>query len=81
MMKISEVTSVEELATSGALRGRLSAVSFPQLLKQIMTDADFEPIPGVLAQGRSLAVANSDAVRDLDGLPFPDFDSYAAGLP
>jgi hypothetical protein len=31
-MKTSEVTSVEELAKSGALRGRLSAVSFPQLL-------------------------------------------------
>ncbi len=31
-MKTSEVTSVEELSRSGALRGRLSVVSFPQLL-------------------------------------------------
>lgn len=31
-MKTSEVTSIEELAKAGALRGRLSAVSFPQLL-------------------------------------------------
>ena len=31
-MKTSEVTRVEELAKAGALRGRLSAVSFPQLL-------------------------------------------------
>ncbi len=31
-MKTSEVTDVEELAKTGSLRGRLSAVSFPQLL-------------------------------------------------
>jgi hypothetical protein len=54
-------------------------ISFPQLLHHLFRDGT-AAIPGVLQQGKSDAVAKSEAVQDLDVLPYPDYDDYFAQL-
>jgi ribosomal peptide maturation radical SAM protein 1 len=51
-------------------------VSFPLLLDRLWGKADDALIPGVLERGRAEAPARSIAVRNLDALPYPDFDGY-----
>ena len=54
-------------------------LSFPKLLDGVLRGATLE-IPGVLQQGKSNTVAKSDAIQNLDALPYPDFDDYFAAL-
>jgi hypothetical protein len=56
-----------------------SDISLPKLLDHIFRDGPGD-IPGVLEQGKSKFVAKSDAIQDLDALPYPDFDDYFAEL-
>ena len=56
-----------------------SDISFPKLLDHIFRDGAGD-IPGVLEQGKSKFVAKSDAIQNLDALPYPDFDDYFAEL-
>lgn len=56
-----------------------SDISFPKLLDSVFRGGPAN-VPGVLQQGRSLTVAKSDAIQDLDSLPYPDFDDYFAEL-
>ena len=55
-----------------------SDISFPKLLDHIFHDGPI--VDGILEQGKSNAVAKSDAIQDLDALPYPDFDDYFAAL-
>lgn len=55
-----------------------SDISFPKLMDHIFRDGPI--VPGILEQGRSLTVAKSDAIQDLDALPYPDFDDYFVAL-
>jgi len=56
-----------------------SDLSFPKLLDGVLRGATLD-IPGVLQQGKSGTVAKSDAIQNLDALPYPDFDDYFAEL-
>jgi len=56
-----------------------SDLSFPKLLDGVLRGATLN-IPGVLQQGKSNTVAKSDAIQNLDALPYPDFDDYFAEL-
>ena len=56
-----------------------SDISFPKLLDGVFRGGSME-IPGVLEQGKSNTVAKSDAIQDLDSLPYPDYDDYFAEL-
>ena len=56
-----------------------SDLSFPKLLDGVLRGATLD-IPGVLQQGKSNTVAKSDAIQNLDALPYPDFDDYFAAL-
>jgi len=53
-----------------------SDVSFPRLLDRLLRGREDTPIPGVLEQGSAAAVVRSDAVTDMDSLPYPEFDGY-----
>ena len=55
-------------------------LSFPRLLDRLLGGAPATPIPGVLERGVARAPERSQAVPDLDALPFPDFDGYFARL-
>ena len=55
-----------------------SDISFPKLLDHIFRSGSM--VPGILEQGKSTSVARSDAIQDLDALPYPDFDDYFAAL-
>lgn len=50
--------------------------SFIDLLHRLLGDAPERPIPGVLERGKANRPVRSEAVRDMDALPVPDFDSY-----
>ena len=52
-----------------------SDISFPKLLDSVFRGGPTN-VPGVLQQGRALTVVKSDAIQDLDSLPYPDFDDY-----
>lgn len=56
-----------------------SDLSFPKLLDHIFRGGPGD-IPGVLEQGKSNFVAKSDAIQNLDALPYPDFDDFFAEL-
>ena len=56
-----------------------SDLSFPKLLDHIFRGGPGD-IPGVLEQGKSKTVAKSDAIQNLDALPYPDYDDYFAEL-
>jgi len=56
-----------------------SDISFPKLLDNVFRGGTAN-VPGVLQQGRALTVAKSDAIQDLDSLPYPDFDDYFAEI-
>src|SRR6185369_7946730 len=56
-----------------------SDLSFPKLLDHIFRDGPGD-VPGVLARGKSTLVVKSDAIQNLDALPYPDFDDYFAEL-
>jgi ribosomal peptide maturation radical SAM protein 1 len=53
-------------------------VSFPALLDRLWGRAPDTPIPGVLERGRPARPA--PPVRDMDALPYPDFDGYFGRL-
>jgi ribosomal peptide maturation radical SAM protein 1 len=53
-----------------------SDVSFPRLLGRLFDGGDVGPIPGVLERGKTSGVERSEPMRDMDSLPFPDFDGY-----
>ncbi|MGI9517160.1 MAG: RiPP maturation radical SAM C-methyltransferase, partial [Pirellulaceae bacterium] len=55
-------------------------VSFPALLGQLLGGDRTAPIPGVLRQGEAEEVTQAEPVKDMDALPFPDFDNYFATL-
>lgn len=50
--------------------------SFVELLRRLIGDAPEQPIAGVLERGKATHPVRSEAVRDMDALPVPDFDSY-----
>lgn len=67
--------------------------TFPPLVERVLAGRAVEPLPGVVSRGgrsgeppaidgRQEAVGKeideAELVRDLDGLPFPDFDDYFA---
>jgi len=56
-----------------------SDISFPKLLDHIFRDGPGD-IHGVLEQGKSKFAVKSDAIQNLDALPYPDFDDYFAEL-
>ncbi len=56
-----------------------SDISFPKLLDGIFRNGSTE-VPGVLQQGQSNRVVKSEAVQDLNVLPYPDYDDYFAQL-
>lgn len=56
-----------------------SDISFPKLLDHVFRGSSAN-VPGVLQQGRALMVAKSDAIQDLDSLPYPDYDDYFAEI-
>ena len=56
-----------------------SDLSFPKLLDHIFRHGPGD-VPGVLARGKSTLVVKSDAIQNLDALPYPDFDDYFAEL-
>lgn len=55
-------------------------VSFTRLLDRLIGDGPPDPIPGVLERGKSASVVRSDAITDMDALPYPEFDGYFADL-
>ena len=55
-------------------------ISFVRLLDQLIGGAPPSLIPGVLVQGKANAVVRSDAIFDMDGLPYPEFDGFFADL-
>jgi ribosomal peptide maturation radical SAM protein 1 len=50
--------------------------SFVELLRRLTGAAPDAPIAGVLEQGKASRPVRSEAVRDMNALPVPDFDSY-----
>jgi ribosomal peptide maturation radical SAM protein 1 len=54
-------------------------LSFPKLLDGVFRDGPTD-VPGVLRQGRANVVVKSDAIQNLDTLPYPDYDDYFAQL-
>jgi hypothetical protein len=52
-----------------------SDTSFPLLLDHLLRGGAGN-IPGVLEQGKSAEVVHSDGIRDMDSLPYPDYDDY-----
>lgn len=56
-----------------------SDISFPKLLDGIFRSGS-TAVPGVLQQGQSNTVVKSEAVQDLNVLPYPDYDDYFAQL-
>lgn len=56
-----------------------SDLSFPKLLDHIFRGGPGD-VAGVLEQGKSKLVVKSDAIQNLDALPYPDFDEYFAEL-
>lgn len=57
-----------------------SDTSFLKLLGQLLRGQPRETIPGVLERGKADAVVRSEAVSDMDGLPYPEFDGYFDNL-
>jgi ribosomal peptide maturation radical SAM protein 1 len=55
-----------------------SDISFPKLLDHIFRGGPLAP--GILEQGKSITVAKSDAIQDLDALAYPDYDDYFMAL-
>ena len=56
-----------------------SDISFSKLLDGIFRNGS-KAVPGVLQQGQSNTVVKSEAVQDLNVLPYPDYDDYFAQL-
>jgi ribosomal peptide maturation radical SAM protein 1 len=54
-------------------------ISFPKLLDGVFRDGPMA-VPGVLKQGRDIAVAKSEGIQDLNVLPYPDYDDYFAQM-
>jgi ribosomal peptide maturation radical SAM protein 1 len=52
-----------------------SDISFPKLLDHLLRGRAGK-IAGVLEKGASVAITASEAVLDMDALPFPDYDDY-----
>lgn len=50
-------------------------LSFPKLLKHLLR-GETGNVPGVLKQGESTSIAVSEAIQDMDSLPYPDYDDY-----
>jgi len=55
-------------------------VSFPRLLDRLLGDGPPVAIPGVLERGKSESAVRSDAIMDMNALPYPEFDGYFADL-
>ncbi len=55
-------------------------LTFPPLVEQILAGAESDLPPGVVARGSNHAVPDPALfmTRDMDGLPYPDFDDYFA---
>lgn len=56
-----------------------SDISFPKLLAGVFRGGSMD-VPGVLQKGQANTVVKSEAVQDLDVLPYPDYDDYFAQL-
>jgi ribosomal peptide maturation radical SAM protein 1 len=56
--------------------------SFPELLHALASDEELRTTNGIVFRDRGRTVSTGPArlVRDLDGLPSPDYDDYFAGL-
>ena len=52
-----------------------SDLSFPRLLDHLLRGATGD-VPGVLKQGASTEPVHSDAIQNMDSLPYPDYDDY-----
>lgn len=64
-----------------------SEESFPALVQRLLAgesmDGSAAAVPGVVyraADGASVCTGPADLIRDMDGLPIPDFDDYFRGL-
>ena len=56
--------------------------SFPAVVSALARGDGLDAIPGIVYRDgdRSVSTGPAPLVRDLDGLPFPDFDDYVAAL-
>jgi ribosomal peptide maturation radical SAM protein 1 len=51
-------------------------VAFSAFLQRLLRDGDPRPLPGILRRGESTTATSPELVRDLDGLPIPDYIDY-----
>src|SRR5262249_44337798 len=51
-------------------------VAFPQFVQRLLRQNNPGAIPGILHQGESTGLSIPELIRDLNGLPIPDYDDY-----